>query len=62
MDLILIREIDYFDNDWLVVAEPYAGMEREITRIRWTEDLKHWMNQHRAQDFVTLELLTPLLD
>ena len=48
-DLLLIREIDDYDNEWLVVAEPYAGMEREITRLRWTEDLKHWMNHHRAQ-------------
>lgn len=48
-DLLLIREIDDYDNEWLVVAEPYAGMEREITRLRWTADLKHWMDHHRAQ-------------
>ena len=39
----------HYNNEWLIVAEPYAGMEREITHFRWTEDLKHWMNHHRAQ-------------
>jgi len=40
MDLILIREMDDHDNEWLVVTEPYVGMEREITRFKWTEDLR----------------------
>ena len=49
VDLLLIRQKDDYGTEWLVVAESYAGMEREILRLKWTEDLKHWMDLHREQ-------------
>ena len=56
--LNLKLEDDFYGGlKWLVVIEPYVsgmyatgdGIYGEVLRLRWTEDLKHWVGSHKAE-------------
>jgi hypothetical protein len=60
--LILTRLLDHYNTEWLVVSEKYAGMDREIVRFKWTEDLKHWVDRPSVRECIERGDPNPLLE
>jgi hypothetical protein len=57
-NLSLTRLLDQYDTEWLIVAD----MAGEIMRLKWTEDLKNWMNNSDVQEQIEKGDPTPLLE